>query len=388
MNRKARVIAFYLPQFHPIPENDKWWGKGFTEWTNVGKAKPLFRGHYQPRVPADLGYYDLRMPEVREAQAEMAREAGIEGFCYWHYWFGNGKQLLERPFNEVLASGKPDYPFCLGWANHTWRTNTWTSEGKQRNEVIVPQQYLGEEDYRQHFAYALKAFQDKRYITVDGKPLFVIFDPYDLPRDFIPFWRKLAEEHGLPGIHFAGCIQNTNSRPLKNTDGSDYTKGYFSTDEAGKYYDYVTHVLGFDASISLGTWRAEVCTKNRYWFALQRQLVYRFKLKVSNVYDYRKVMKHYYVPEDARENVYPSLLPQWDRSPRSGLNGIYHNSKPEYFKKTLQQALELVKDKQPEHRILFLKSWNEWAEGNYVEPDLRYGHGYLDVIKDLIIHHG
>ena len=118
---KARVIALYLPQFHPIPENDKYWGKGFTEWTNVGKAKPLFKGHYQPRVPADLGYYDLRMPEVREAQAGLAREAGIEGFCYWHYWFGNGRMLLERPFQEVLDSGKPEFPFCLGWANHSWK---------------------------------------------------------------------------------------------------------------------------------------------------------------------------------------------------------------------------------------------------------------------------
>ena len=122
MNRnKIRVLAFYLPQFHPIPENDKWYGKGFTEWTNVGKAKPLFRGHYQPRVPADLGYYDLRVPETRQAQADMAREYGVEAFCYWHYWFGNGRRLLERPFNEVLESGKPDFPFCLAWANHSWR---------------------------------------------------------------------------------------------------------------------------------------------------------------------------------------------------------------------------------------------------------------------------
>ena len=125
MKMKARIIANYLPQFHPIPENDKYWGVGFTEWTNVAKARPLFKGHYQPHIPADLGFYDLRLPEVREQQAQLAREAGVEGFCYWHYWFGKGRQVLERPFNEVVASGKPYYPFCLAWANHDWTTGSW-----------------------------------------------------------------------------------------------------------------------------------------------------------------------------------------------------------------------------------------------------------------------
>lgn len=238
-NRKARVIAFYLPQFHPIPENDKWWGKGFTEWTNVGKAKPLFKGHYQPRVPADLGYYDLRMPEVREAQAEMAREAGIEGFCYWHYWFGNGKQLLERPFNEVLESGKPNFPFCLGWANHTWTTKTWANGRMgQSTGMIAEQKYLGKEDYMMHFEYVLKAFRDPRYICVDGKPLFVVFDPYALPNDFIPLWRELAQKNGLKDIHFVGYTQNTSAHGLKDELGNDIAKGYFSLDEAGIYYQY------------------------------------------------------------------------------------------------------------------------------------------------------
>lgn len=382
---KARVIALYLPQFHPIPENDKYWGKGFTEWTNVGKAKPLFKGHYQPRVPADLGYYDLRMPEVREAQAGLAREAGIEGFCYWHYWFGNGRMLLERPFQEVLDSGKPEFPFCLGWANHSWKTSTWTNDGKQRNEMIAEMQYLGEDDYRKHFNYVLKAFQDKRYITVDGMPLFLIFDPIDLPADFIPYWRKLAKEVGLPGIHFVANIQNTNGRPLKDNNGNIVAKGYFATDEAGKYYDYVVNIKGFDAVASLGTWRAEIMSKNKFWFAAQRVLANRFNIKIPNIYDYRKIMKNYYVPEDSRENVYPSLLPQWDRSPRSGVNGIYKNSTPEYFKESILEALKLVKNKKAEHRILFLKSWNEWAEGNYVEPDIKFGHGYLDAIHDSII---
>lgn len=202
--KKARVIAFYLPQFHPVPENDKWWGKGFTEWTNVGKAQPLFKGHYQPRVPADLGYYDLRMPEVREAQANMAREAGIEGFCYWHYWFGNGKRILERPFTEVLSSGRPDFPFCLGWANHAWTNKSWEAGTKRVEESILMEMIYNREEYIKHFNEVLPAFRDKRYIQVDGKPLFLVFRPLEIPRpnEFIDLWQKLAKEHGLEGIYF------------------------------------------------------------------------------------------------------------------------------------------------------------------------------------------
>lgn len=382
-SNKARVIAFYLPQFHPIPENDQWWGKGFTEWTNVAKAKPLFRGHYQPRIPADLGFYDLRLPEVREQQAELAREAGIEGFCYWHYWFGNGKMLLEKPFQEVLHSGKPDFPFCLGWANHSWKTGTWTRNGS--DQMIAEQQYLGESDYTMHFNHVLPAFKDPRYITVDGKPLFVIFDPYGLPMDFILTWRKLATENGLPGIHFVGYTFNSLGRPLYNAQGEQVTRGYFNTDEVQKYYNYLTQELHFDAVIPIGTYRAEILTKNRYWFALQRKLSTAWNINIKALYQYDKVMRHYYAPEDSSENVYPSLLPQWDRSPRSGMNGIYINSTPEKFEKTLKEALKLIENKQTEHKILFLKSWNEWAEGNYVEPDLKYGHGYLDVLRRQLL---
>lgn len=182
MKAKARVIAMYLPQYHPIKENDNVWGKGFTEWNNVAKARPLFRGHHQPNIPADLGFYDLRLPETRELQAKLAKEAGIEGFMYWHYWFGNGKRLLERPFNEVLESKKPDFPFCLGWANHDWKTSTWATMGNfQANHMICEQKYLGDEDYVMHFNYCLKAFKDHRYIKVDGKPFFLLYDAKALP---------------------------------------------------------------------------------------------------------------------------------------------------------------------------------------------------------------
>jgi hypothetical protein len=210
---KPRIIAFYLPQFHPIPENDEWWGKGFTEWTNVGKAKPLFPGHYQPRVPADLGYYDLRVPEIREAQALMARDAGIEGFCYWHYWFGNGKQLLERPFNEVLQSGKPDFPFCLAWANEDWKG---FDHGLTNRNMLIEQLYPGIDDYIEHFYSVLPAFKDKRYIRVNDKPLFMIYKPlvnHHVPI-FIETWRRLAKENGVSDIYFVGQCTDRNSIDL------------------------------------------------------------------------------------------------------------------------------------------------------------------------------
>ena len=365
MITKARVIAFYLPQFHPIKENDEWWGKGFTEWTNVGKAKPLFKGHYQPRVPADLGYYDLRMPEVREAQADMAREAGIEGFMYWHYWFGNGKQILERPFNEVLSSGKPDFPFCLGWANHSWTRRTWNSDAqKHKNLDLMIQEYPGDEDIVQHFDNVLPAFKDKRYIAVDGKPMFLIYDPEALPdaKHFINIWQNLAKKNGLSGIHFVG---------LQNASVNRYQK----------IFD-----LGFDALAPSNLWHAEEQCKGRWSKLLQHKLRQVFpNYTPLDKYKYSDIISNFYTSYDYREDVYPSIIPNWDRSPRGGRRAvIYTDSTPALFEEHIKTALEIISKKQDEHKILFLRSWNEWAEGNYVEPDLKFGHGYLDALKESI----
>ena len=202
--KNPRLIAFYLPQFYPTTENDQWWGKGFTEWTNVGRAKPLFHGHYQPKVPADLGYYDLRIEDIRIQQATLAKEAGIEGFCYWHYWFGNGKRLLDKVFREVIKSGNPDYPFCLCWANHSWYAKTWDPTKPPR--LLMEQTYPGEEDYKAHFYEMLPAFKDNRYIKVNGKLLFGFFAPLDIPdlQIFKDTWNKLAIENGLKGFSFFG----------------------------------------------------------------------------------------------------------------------------------------------------------------------------------------
>ena len=207
-----QIIALYLPQFYPFKENDEWWGKGFTEWTNVGRAKPLFKGHYQPRVPADLGYYDLRLPEVRELQVELAREAGVTAFCYWHYWFGNGRRLMQRVFNEVLESGKPDFPFCLGWANHSWYAKTWDKTTRY-DRLLIKQTYPGIEDAREHFKFLLKAFRDSRYVKIDGMPLLYIFEPNELPNEYIEWFRQWTQDAGFKDLFLIG-----NMDPFKNKD--------------------------------------------------------------------------------------------------------------------------------------------------------------------------
>lgn len=382
---KARVIAYYLPQYHPIPENDKYWGKGFTEWTNVAKAKPLFRGHDQPRIPTDLGFYDLRLPEVREEQARLAREAGIEGFCYWHYWFGGGKELLERPFNEVVDNGKPDFPFCLGWANHNWTTKTWLTGGKVRNEMIAEQTYPGEEDYILHFNTYLKAFKDKRYMKVDGKLLFVVFAPMDMPdaTQWMKKWNELARMNGLEGFHFVGIRENFTVTNNKKQGIHKYSLKSF--DYMAKTNYQSVFEKGFDAINSRGTIRAQAISTNVYYYYFKRLLM-KLGIRVLVKCNYRKIIENYYVDGDKEEFVYPTIIPNFDRTPRAGwnTNNLWYNSTPKLFEKQLIKALNLIKDKKDEHKILFLQSWNEWGEGNYVEPDLTFGRQYLEVLKNAL----
>lgn len=375
---KARVIAYYLPQFHPIKENDEFWGKGFTEWTNVAKAKPQYYGHYQPQIPADLGFYDLRLPEVRQAQADMARDCGVEGFMYWYYWFGNGRKVLETPINEVMRTGKPDFPFCLGWANHDWSNSTWQKTKKfQKNVTFIKQEYLGEEDYKKFFYDVLPMFKDKRYITVDGKPLFYIFAPRFIPdnKSFIELWNRLANENGLAGIYFIARVDPVDDVKVVNE------RGYL--DQGRKRYD--EHIaMGYNAISSNSFRRAEILSDG-FMFKVVTALKRRLKMKALNKHDYERMNNHYYMPEDKLEYVYPQITPRKDKTPRAGERAlIYSDSTPEKFRKAVKMALECIKEKQNEHKILFLNSWNEWGEGSYMEPDIVFGHQYLDVLKEEI----
>lgn len=382
---KTRVIAFYLPQFHPTPENDKFWGKGFTEWTNAAKAKPLFRGHHQPHIPADMGFYDLRMPEIREAQARLAREAGIEGFCYWHYWFGNGKQFLQEIFDEVVESGKPDFPFCVGWANHSWTNKNWVNTRTfSKDYIIAEQTYPGPDDHEAHFYSLLNAFRDPRYIKVDGKLLFYIFSPMDFPdvTTFIKQWRALAEKEGLPGFFFIALRESGQFSGL-----SDIGRESFFTDAKKEFDDVMS--LGFDGINSRGLGIAHY-RYNGKCVAVLRSLFNRAMLRLFDwrpvdKYNYKRVGMLMYTDEDKKDNIFPTIIPNWDRSPRAGKRAkVWYNYKPDYFKEQIKLALQLIKDKPEQHRILFLMAWNEWGEGNYMEPDLEYGHGYINALREAL----
>lgn len=355
---KLRVLAFYLPQFHPTLDNDEWWGKGFTEWTNVGKAKSLFWGHYQPRVPADLGYYDLRLPEVREAQAKLAQEAGIEGFCYYHYWFGSGKKELDYPFSEVLKLGKPDFPFCLCWANESWHSKFWNKDGGFSSKLLIEQKYYGKQDYIDHFYDVLPAFLDKRYIRVDGNPLFLIYKPLQFPDidNFMKIWKELAIQNGLSGIHFCA-----------HTSAED---------------ELITlKKMRFDSINIVRLWD---CMKKRSIIKkivgkIVRRMIYPHPFVIS----YNKAVKYFIGSEASEEKIYPTIIPNWDHSPRSGNNGfVITKSTPDFFKEHASKMFDIVNDKQD--KIVFLKSWNEWGEGNYMEPDLRFGKGYITALREAI----
>lgn len=361
MNRhKQTIVALYLPQFHPTENNNRWWGKGFTEWINVGKAQKLYPGHYQPKVPADLGYYDLRVPETREEQVLLAKEAGIDAFCYYHYWFEAGKEELDRPFKEVVASGKPDFPFCLCWANESWNAKFWNKDGTFDKQVLAEQKYLGEADNEKHFYSLLDAFKDPRYLRYKGKPVFMIYQAlqFENVQEFMKQWNQLAKDNGLEGFHFVA--QTTANAQIQ------------------QILD-----LGFDAVNLVRLYDAAKQSENFFMKAWEH-----FITRVLNfpfVHSYKTAIKKFIGEEDKIRNVYPTMIPNWDHTPRSQRGGyVLHNCTPELFQKHATQVLDEIKDKPQEDQIVFIKSWNEWGEGNYMEPDRKYGHGYIKALNNAL----
>jgi len=340
------VIAFYLPQFHPIPENDAWWGEGFTEWRNVSKALPLFDGHYQPHVPSSLGSYDLRNPEVREAQAELARSYGITGFCYYHYWF-SGKRLLERPFAEVLESGKPDFPFCLCWANEPW-SRRW--DGRE-NEVLQPQSYSEEDDHR-HIDALLPALLDERAITVDGKPLFLVYQGRELPDPArtIEIWQEAAQTAGLAGIHLVSV-------------------------ETGWDEGWDASQVGFDGKVLFMP----------QFSILGRQPRLEIGPGSTRIYDYQQVWRALADPPPVDYRRYECVCPSWDNTARRGNDAwVIHNSSPEAYEEWLELAIRRTLEQPGPDRLVFLNAWNEWAEGAHLEPDQLHGVAYLEATRRAI----
>lgn len=357
---RVKVLAFYLPQFFPNKFNDKWYGKGFTEWTNVGKAKPLFRGHYQPKVPTDLGYYDLRVPEVAEMQAELAREAGVYGFAYWHYWWA-GDMLLNEPSERMLRTGNPNFPFCFAWANENWYKKLW-SKDKKDDTLIMEQTYPGESDNKAHFDYCLPFFKDKRYITFDGRPVFMIYRPLSFPDVplFINQWNNLIKHAGVAdSFYFVGMQYHFYEIQQLKTIGFDCIT---------PQHNLRTSNVG---NSSYGQFKAHLES-----FLGKRGILRRFNY---NEYPNTVWNDDY----DSREDIAPQLIPNWDNTPRAGRRGLlYTNANPETFGKAAECVMQGVKKKH--NKLVFLKSWNEWAEGNYMEPDLKYGHGFINALGNAV----
>ena len=355
---KPKIIAFYLPQYHPTEHNNLWWGKGFTEWTNVAKAKPLFKGHYQPKIPADLGFYDLRLSEIRQQQAVLAKEAGINAFCYYEYWFGEGEEELDMPLREVVNSGEPEFPFCLCWANESWYQKSWNRDGAiVDKKVLALQRYPGDADIKAHFNARLHAFQDHRYLKYNGKLIYIIYKPLDHPnvQGFIELWQELAKEHGLPEFYFLGFSF------LADTEGKQILQ------------------KGFDGVISCRNNRDKI--HNIAWlFRKVKSLI----LHRPRIYSYKKVWPKLISNLERHDNHYiPVIMPNWDHTPRSGINGdVLKHATPKEFRKHCIDVICSVEKK--ENPLIFIKSWNEWGEGNYMEPDIKFGHGYINALRDAI----
>lgn len=361
-DRAPKILAFVLPQFHSIPENDEWWGDGFTEWTNVRKARPLFKGHMQPRVPANGRYYNMLDPATHDWQASLARDHGLHGFCYYHYWFA-GKRLLEKPLELLLKRGKPDFPFCLAWANEPW-TRAW--DGGDR-EILMPQEYGGEADWDEHFACLLRFFLDPRYIRVDGKPMFLIYRSANIPglELMVRRWRDLAERAGLPGLHIVSMLTA------------------FPKDERSHVFDAFAE---FEPGYTYSRRRSFWWRKKEKFYRTYRKWGLRLlgrAIGPVNSYDYPSIWSAM-AKRTLDPGVYPGAFVDWDNTPRRGLERglVMRNVSERVFASGFRSHLQ--KAAKAGASFMFIDAWNEWAEGTYLEPDEARGLFFLETIRDAL----
>jgi Glycosyltransferase WbsX len=338
----VRLIAFYLPQFHPIPENDKWWGPGFTEWTNVTRGRPMYKDHYQPRRPGELGYYDLRVKEVRYRQVELARKHGIHGFCYHYYWF-SGRRLLERPLDLMLADSELDFPFCICWANENW-SRRW--DGSE-HDILMDQSHAPE-DAARFIRDLAPVLRDPRYITVDGAPILLVYRPAIIPalRGVLRAWRETAGELEIPRLHLCGV------------QSFGYTTGLED---------------GFDAMVEFPP-HSMICSE------ITDKIPGVIRGFTGKIYPYSDIIRYsVQLGSGIRLPVYRGIMAGWDNTARRGKSGhIFHGATPEHYEVWLRRLIHYTrKHHEGDHRLVFVNSWNEWAEGAYLEPDERYGCGFL-----------
>lgn len=372
-NSQMKIIAFYLPQYHAIPENDEWWGKGFTEWTNVRKARPSFEGHVQPKKPLNDNYYNLLDDNTKIWQANLANKYGVYGFCYYHYWF-NGKLLLEKPAEQMLKNKEVDIPFCFSWANEPW-TRSW--DGKE-SKVIMSQSYGDQNDWDEHFYYLLKFFKDERYIKKDNKPMFLIYKPDIIPQctEMIKRWEVLAKKAGFNGIYlgyqFPSAFKGNINREIFD----------FGIEFEPIYTNY--EMANFE---NIGTLEGKIkmLLNNPKHFIntlMNKTLTKLFKRPI--VFNYDKTYNRILNRKPKFDHAVPGVFVSWDKTPRRGLEAdVYKGSTPDKFQKYLSTQIKRAKEIYNTD-LIFVTAWNEWGEGSYLEPDCENGYAYLEAVKNAI----
>ena len=379
---EIRTIAYYLPQYHSIPENDNAWGKGFTEWTNTKRAKPLFEGHYQPKTPLNENYYNLTDVNVMVEQAELAKEHGIFGFCYYHYWFKNGKKLLEKPIEQMLKEEKVKIPFCLSWANENW-SKLWDG-GNQ--EIIVEQDYGDKQDWKMHLDYLVQFFRDPRYITLDGKPVLLIYKPDIIPnvQKMLKYWQEQAQEYGFPGFCFMIQSPGLFYSP-------EYSLGEFSYQiKFPPFFCIVRNtkdmnqlrwqqsVYAILRKLKVDRIAKELISKVR----ANREAKRRKIQEELTIVDYDDTWKTLLNSEDSQEFIEGALV-DWDNTARKTNGYVHRGATPEKFGFYMKQLIAKIK-KTGQEPIVFINAWNEWAEGAYLEPDEKNEYRYLEKLREAL----